>query len=281
MMTKRIIFGVLLAAMIVIICSCKKKDNAPGPGSQAKPAPAVNPLPSNPQQGTVWENSIGLKLVWIPPGEFEMGSDDGESNEKPIHTVKISKGYYMGIYEVTQEQYQKVMGTNPSKFKGEDNLPVEQVRWDDAVKFCENLTQKEGKTYRLPTEAEWEYACRAETTSKFSFGDSESQLVDYAWYDQNGGNKTHPVGTLKPNAWGLYDMHGNLFEWCRDWYAEDWYSKGPAENPLNESYGDTEFRVVRGGAWNNYASFCRVANRSYNNPSSRNLDIGFRLVLDF
>ncbi|MBN2272039.1 MAG: SUMF1/EgtB/PvdO family nonheme iron enzyme, partial [Sedimentisphaerales bacterium] len=121
MMTKRIIFGVLLAAMIVIVCSCEKH-NARGPGSQAQPSPAVNPLPSNPQQGTVWENSIGMKLVWIPPGEFEMGSDHGLSNEKPIHTVEISKGYYMGIYEVTQEQYQKVMGANPSEFKGDDNL---------------------------------------------------------------------------------------------------------------------------------------------------------------
>ena len=280
MMTKRIIFGVLLAAMIVIICSCKK-DNAPGPASQAQSAPAVNPLPSNPQQGTAWENSIGMKLVWIPPGAFEMGSDHGESNEKPIHTVKISKGYYMGIYEVTQEQYQKVMGTNPSEFKGDDNLPVETVSWNDAVKFCENFSQKEGKTYRLPTEAEWEYACRAGTTSEYSFGDSESQLVDYAWYNQNSGTSSHPVGTLKPNAWGLYDMHGNLWEWCQDWYAEDWYSKGPPENPLNESYGDKANRVLRGGSWINFASTCRAATRSYLRPDGRSIYYGFRVVLDF
>ena len=278
MMTKRIILGVLLAAMIVIICSCKK-DNAPGPASQAQPSPAVNPLPSNPQQGTVWKNSIGMKLVWIPPGEFEMGSDHGESNEKPIHTVKISKGYYMGIYEVTQEQYQEVMGTNPSHFKG-DHLPVETVSWNDAVKFCENLTQKEGKTYRLPTEAEWEYACRAGTTSKYSFGDSESQLVYYAWCSQNSGMKTHPVGTRKPNAWGLYDMHGNVWEFCQDWYAKDWYSKGPAENPLNERYGDNTSRVIRGGHWGTHAYTCGVADRPYNYPTGRYSGIGFRLVLD-
>jgi formylglycine-generating enzyme required for sulfatase activity len=278
MMTKRIIFGALLAAMIVIGCSCKK-DNEPGPASQGQPSPAVNPLPSNPQQGIIWENSIGMKLVWIPPGEFEMGSNDGESNEKPVHTVKISKGYYMGIYEVTQEQYRKVMGTNPSAFKGEDNLPVEQVCWDDTIEFCKRLSQKEGKTYRLPTEAEWEYACRAGTTSKFSFGDSESQLVDYAWYSQNSGNKTHPVGSLKPNAWGLYDMQGNLWEWCNDWYASDWYSKGPAENPLNESYGDKECRVLRGGCWSLNAGYCRVANRINYWPDFRFYFDGFRIVL--
>ena len=140
MMTKRIIFEVLLAATIVIICSCK------------------NPLSSNLQQGAVLENSIGMKLVWIPQGEFEMGSDQ-EPSEKSLHTVKITKDYYMGIYEVTQEQYQKVMSTNPSEFIGDDNLPVDTVSWDDAVEFCKNLSQKEGKTYRLPTEAEWEYAC--------------------------------------------------------------------------------------------------------------------------
>ena len=262
-MTKRIIFGVLLAAMIVTTCSCQ------------------SPLPSNPQQRTVLENSIGMKLVWIPPGEFEMGRDDGESNDNSIHTVKISKGYYMGIYEVTQEQYEKVMGANPSKIKRGDNLPVEWVSWNDAVKFCENLTQKEGKTYRLPTEAEWEYACRAGTTSEYNFGDSESQLVDYAWYNQNSGMKTHPVGTLKPNAWGLYDMHGNLSEWCQDWYAEDWYSKGPAENPLNESYGDTESRVLRGGGWNYNANRCRVANRYYRRGlDAPHYNIGFRVALD-
>jgi formylglycine-generating enzyme required for sulfatase activity len=195
--------------MIVIICSCKK-DKAPGPSSQAQPAPAVNPLPSNPQQGTVWENSISMKLVWIAPGEFKMGSNDGEDFEKPLHTVKITKGFYMGAFEVTQGQYQQVMGTNPSYFKGA-NLPVEQVSWDDAVEFCKKLSQKEGKTYRLPTEAEWEYACRAGTTTKFSFGDDESQLGEYAWYGKNSGMKTHPVGKKKPNAWGLFDMHGNVW----------------------------------------------------------------------
>jgi formylglycine-generating enzyme required for sulfatase activity len=227
---------------------------------------------------STWENSIGMKLVWILPGTFQMGSNDGEGFEKPRHTVKISKGFYMGIYEVTQEQYQKVMGTNPSMFNG-SNLPVEQVSWDDAVEFCKNLSQKEGKTYRLPTEAEWEYACRAGTTSRYSFGDSESQLGDYAWYNQNSGNTTHPVGEKKPNAWGLYDMHGNVWEWCQDWYAEDWYSKGPMENPLNESYGDKIFRVVRGGSCVGGSDRCRVWFRDFI-PIFRINGFGFRVVLD-
>jgi formylglycine-generating enzyme required for sulfatase activity len=242
----------------------------------------VKPMPSNPQQGTLWENSIGMKLVYIQPGEFQMGSNGSDrDDEKPIHTVTISKGFYMGIYEVTQEQYQKVMGINPSKFKGEDNLPVETVSWDDVVEFCKKLSQTEGKTYRLPTEAEWEYACRAGTTTKFSFGDDESQLDDYAWYTQNSGGKTHPVGEKNPNAWGLYDMLGNVWEWCQDRNAKDWYSKGPVENPLNESYGDKNCRVIRGGSWGYGSNECRVSLRGYGTPGIRGDDLGFRVVRGF
>jgi len=274
MMTKRIIFGVLAAAMIVTMFSCKK-DNAPGAGSQAQSAPAVNPLSPNPQQGTVLENSVGIKLVWIRAGEFEMGSDDGESHERPIHTVKITKGYYMGIYEVTQEQYRKVMGTNPSGFKGDDNLPVETVSWNDAVRFCEKLSQKEGKTYRLPTEAEWEYACRAGRTGKYCSGGSEAQFGDYAWYLQNSGKKTHPVGTLKPNAWGLYDMYGNVWEWCGDWYGE--YSSAAVTDPQGPSKALS--RILRGGSWESGPSRCRSANRSRITPGGRLNFFGFRIVV--
>jgi formylglycine-generating enzyme required for sulfatase activity len=230
------------------------------------------------QPGKVMVNSIGMKLVWVPSGEFQMGNND-QDNEKPIHTVKISKGFYMGIYEVTQKQYQKVMDANFSYVKG-STLPVETVTWNDAEEFCKKLSQKEGKTYRLPTEAQWEYACRAGTTSKYSFGDSESQLGDYAWYKGNSGDKTHPVGKKKPNAWGLYDMHGNVWEWCQDWYASDWYSKGPVENPLNESYGDKRGCVLRGGSWNDYAVNCRVSYRHSNGPSGQGSEYGFRVVLD-
>jgi formylglycine-generating enzyme required for sulfatase activity len=248
----------------------------------SEPKPSVPPVRSESKAGEAVTNSIGMKLVWILPGTFQMGGNDVFGAEKPIHTVKISKGFYMGVHEVTQGQYQLVMGTNPSKFKG-SNLPVEQVTWNDAVEFCKKLSQKEGKTYRLPTEAEWEYACRAGTTTKYSFGDSESHVGEYAWYGWGGNSnsKTHPVGTKKPNAWGLYDMHGNVFEWCQDWYASDWYSKGPAENPLNEGYGDRKYRVLRGGSWNGHPVYCQSGGRTMDLPDIRYDGYGFRVVLDF
>jgi formylglycine-generating enzyme required for sulfatase activity len=275
--------GILIGMLCGVVCLGCGKTNPPTGGASGEKASTGGSTKTDSvdrQPGEVMTNSIGMKLVYIQPGEFQMGSDDGQSNEKPIHTVKISKGFYIGIYEVTQEQYQKVMGTNPSYFKG-SNLPVESVSWADAVEFCKKLSQTEGKTYRLPTEAEWEYACRAGTTTQFSFGDDKSQLGDYAWYDKNSGGKPHPVGTKKPNAWGLYDMHGNAWEWCLDWYAKDWYSKGPEENPLNESYGDKWGRVVRGGFWFVNSGLCRVSHRDGYGPSSRGGDgVGFRVVLD-
>jgi formylglycine-generating enzyme required for sulfatase activity len=234
-------------------------------------------------------NSIGMKLILIPPGEFMMGSPDSEkyrqSDEGPQHRVRISKGFYMSVTEVTQAQWQAVMGSNPSLFKGflgldkNDDLPVECVSWNDAVEFCRKLSQKEGKSYRLPTEAEWEYACRAGTTTRFYFGDSDSQLSDYAWCDEDSGNKTYPVGQKKPNAFGLYDMHGNVWEWCSDWYDENYYSESPADDPKGPSTG--QYLVLRGGSWSNLASSCRVANRDYSGPNLHTNYIGFRLVQDF
>ena len=169
-------------------------------------------------------NSIGMKLVLIPAGEFLMGSPESDSDapdeEKPQHKVRISKPFYLGVTEVTQEQYERVMGENPSRFKGDPQRPVEKVSWEDAVAFCRKLSEKEGRTYRLPTEAEWEYACRAGSQTKWSFGDDDSALKEYAWYLDNADSTTHPVAQKKPNAWGLYDMHGNVWEWCQDWYGD-------------------------------------------------------------
>ena len=226
-----------------------------------------------PSPGEVITNSIGMKLVWIPAGNFMMGSDSGESNEKPIHSVRISKGFYMGQTEVTQAQYTAVMGTNPSNFKG-DNLPVETVSWNDATEFCRKLSQKEnGRTYMLPTEAQWEYACRAQSTTVFSFGNSESALGDYAWYSSN---KTHPVGQKRPNGFGLYDMHGNVWEWCSDFYDSNYYGRNDNVDPENTNSDSN--RVLRGGCWYDDALRCRSAYRSWSIPGDRYSDGGFRVV---
>src|SRR5205085_11701074 len=171
------------------------------------------------------QSRAGVEFVWILAGSFMMGSENGDSDEKPAHRVTISEGFYMGKYEVTQAQWQAVMGNNPSNFKGCDNCPVEQVSWDDAVSFIAKLNaQNDGYTYRLPTEAEWEYACRAGTTTAFAFGDSLSSEQanfdgDYPYGGAPKGvyrQKTTSVGRFQPNAWGLYDMHGNVWEWCED-----------------------------------------------------------------
>ena len=152
-----------------------------------------------------------MQFALIPAGEFPMGSASGGDNERPVHTVRISKPFYLGIHEVTQGQWETVMGNNPSKFKGDANRPVEMVSWEEVQKFIDKLNSKEGGTkYRLPTEAEWEYAARAGSATAYSFGDDSGQLGKYAWFEGNAGSTTHPVGKLQPNAWGLYDMHGNV-----------------------------------------------------------------------
>jgi formylglycine-generating enzyme required for sulfatase activity len=234
-------------------------------------------------------NSIGTKLVLVPKGTFAMGfleSDkDGYKGESQ-HKVTISNDYYLGVYEVTQSEYQQVMTTNPSYFQGEkikgdsSPHPVEQVSWNDAVEFCKRLSElpeekKAGRVYRLPTEAEWEYACRAGSKTAYSFGESSQSLGDYAWFNGNGNFQTHPVGQKKPNAWGLYDMHGNVFEWCSDRLGE--YPKGAVSDPAGPEEGS--YRVGRGGGWRYGAAYCRSAGRNGYGPSARNDDCGFRVAL--
>jgi len=220
-----------------------------------------------------------MKLVLIRPGKFMMGSPDSEqgreSKEGPQHEVVITKPFYMGVTEVTQAQYEAVMGMNPSKFTGPTN-PVEYVSWDDAVLFCRKLSEKTGKTARLPTEAEWEYACRAGTKTRFSFGDSDSVLGDYAWWESNCGGKTHPVGQKKPNPWGLYDMHGNVWEWCADRYGS--YSSGVSTDPQGATSGDR--RLVRGRSWRDDGpGDFRCAARHVIGPAYRGDDRGFRVAM--
>ncbi len=231
-------------------------------------------------------NSIGMKLRLIPAGEFMMGSPATESDRKDDetqHRVSITKPFYLGVTEVTQEQYQEVMGTNPSEadrdeLKGPQN-PVETVSWADAVEFCRKLSampaeKTAGHVYRLPTEAEWEYACRSGTTTAYSFGDDAPRLGDYGWFEGNSDSKTHPVGEKKPNAWGLYDMHGNVLEWCQDWYGD--YPSGSATDPTGATSGS--LRVDRGGGWSPDAGSCRSAYRSWDTPVIRGNDLGFRVL---
>ncbi len=214
-------------------------------------------------------NSIGMKLVLIHPGSFTMGSPVGEvgrTEKERQHEVTIDESFYIGAFEVTQEEYEKVIGSNPSAFKDVRN-PVETVSWDDAVACCEKLSEvaeekAEGRKYRLPTEAEWEYACRASSTTAYSFGDSMELLEDYAWRGQEFTGKTHHVGEKKANKWRLHDMHGNVWEWCQ------------------ESHPDfPTYRVFRGGSWTSINIFCRSACRRANVPTLRSHDIGFRVAM--
>jgi len=211
-----------------------------------------------------------MKLVLIRPGKFMMGGEEGQRE------VTLSKPFYMGVIEVTQEQYQAVMGRNPSHFKGATN-PVENVSWNDATEFCKVLSYKTYMTRRparLPTQAEWEYACRAGSKTKFCFGDATEGLGDYAWYTANSGGTTHPAGQKKPNAWGLYDMHGNAMEWCADWL--DVYPVGAVDPPGPAS---GSFRVRRGGTWSSHPIQCGAAFPGGSIPDYRNDETGCRVVV--
>jgi formylglycine-generating enzyme required for sulfatase activity len=230
-----------------------------------------------------YTNSIGMKFVLISSGSFMMGADknieEAGDDEQPRHQVTISNFFYLGVYEVTQRQWQAVMGNNPSKFKGNDS-PVEEVSWGDIQVFIRRLNKKEGHSrYRLPTEAEWEYAARAGSTSAYFFGDDESQLGDHAWYGANSGETTHPVGQKRPNAWGLYDMIGNVWEWVGDWYGEAYYANSPSADPTGPLSGTK--RINRGCGWAHDASSCRSAIRFDDWPDARREHDGFRLVLPF
>jgi formylglycine-generating enzyme required for sulfatase activity len=224
-------------------------------------------------------NNVTLKLVCIPAGKFIMGSPDTEQGrqaiEGPQHAVTITKPFYMGVTEVTEEQYETVVGRNPSQFMGPTN-PVNTLCWDDAIAFCSTLSEKTHKTVRLPTEAEWEYACRAGSTTRFSFGDSDNALDEYAWYTGNWAGTIHPVGQKKPNAWGLYDMHGNVWEWCQDWFGA--YAARAVTDPGGPSSGSG--CVVRGGSANSYPHLCHSAARREHSKGDRYLNVGFRVCLD-
>ena len=220
-------------------------------------------------------NGVTFEMVPVNGGSFMMGSDDGHADEKPTHRVTVSD-FYIGKTEVTQALWKAVMGDNPSNFRG-DNLPVESISWDDAQQFIEKLNRLTGKKYRLPTEAEWEYAAGGGSTNrtKWSGTDDESSVTNYAWYGSNSGDQTHEVASKLPNSLGLYDMSGNVWEWCNDWYGS--FSSNDQVNPKGASSGS--YRVIRGGSWDYFLSYCRVAYRNRSGPDFRYNFLGFRLSL--
>jgi formylglycine-generating enzyme required for sulfatase activity len=216
----------------------------------------------------VIKTRCGMDMASVSGGQFTMGVNEGPVDAKPAHQVKVD-GFLMDQHEITQEVYEKVTGKNPSRRKNPQN-PVEQVTWSAAVRFCNARSTQEGLTpcydtntwkcdfsasgYRLPTEAEWEYACRAGSSTRFYFGESAEDLKSYAWFEGNSQSKPHPVGQRKPNAWGLYDMAGNVWEWCNDFYGAKYYRDSPGDNPRGPQQG--EKRALRGGAWSSSAGNC-------------------------
>ncbi len=307
----------LFSMAVVCLCGCGQDAVYPFTQVGAKPGEADNPcgcgqdaaypfLQDGAKLGEVDKSkvitdSIGMKLVLIPKGTFLMGRPPGEIGsfkDELGHDVTISRDYYMGVHEVTQAQYKKLMGKNPSHFQGDrvaerhpqtkrvvkdvdsSNHPVEQVSWDEAVEFCQRLSalpeeKQAGRVYRLPTEAQWEYACRAGSTTLYGYGDNPGSLRDYAWYEDNSASQTHAVGQKKPNAWGLYDMHGNVFEWCSDWYAKDYYTQSPKDNPEGPISGS--LRVFRGGSCSTHSFWCRSTGRAWRFPRNRYINVGFRV----
>ena len=215
------------------------------------------------------------QFALIPAGTFQMGSRNGDSDEQPVHTVNITKAFYLQKTEVTQGQWRAVMGTSPSHFSAcGDTCPVEEVSWDDIQRFLTALNAMDpGKGYRLPTEAEWEYAARAGTTGDYS---GTGVLDEMGWHSGNSGSQTHPVAQKAANAWGLFDMHGNVWEWVNDWYSATYYSVSPTNDPTGPAIAS--YRVLRGGSWAFSANNARSAARGGGNPNYRGSSLGFRLA---
>jgi formylglycine-generating enzyme required for sulfatase activity len=280
-LTARLAAPVGLSSLLLVVCLVAGQQTDESGGASAGP------------QTT--RTTTGFEMVLVSSGWLEMGSDHGRADEAPVHKVWVD-ALYVDTYEVTQEQYGQLVLGNPSHFKGPKN-PVEQVSWAAATLFCNARSQAEGlepcyneetvecdfeaSGYRLPTEAEWEYACRAGTGTDYSFGDDAGGLGDCAWYEDNSLETTQPVGQKEPNAWGLYDMHGNVAEWCNDLYDPRYYEKSPERNPRGPAEGD-EY-ILRGGAYNASPDECRSAYRlgddpGFQDPCFRGDHIGFRCV---
>ena len=269
--------GAMLAPAFcaLLVLGCGKK------GAPQRPATPRTNAP------TPITTKLGLKMVLVPGAKFLMGDDSGEDDERPSHEVQIS-AFYIDQFEVTQAAFERLMGRNPAKSKGADK-PVEQVSWHAAAKFCNMRSLREGldpcydpstlecdlsaNGYRLPTEAEWEYACRAGTRTKYSFGSDPGKLPQYGWFKTNSNKTSHPVGQKAPNPWGLFDMHGNVSEWCHDLYSEDYYAHSDSTDPCGPATG--EERVLRGGNWSATAESCRSSARYSEPPGFADVCFGY------
>ena len=287
------LFPLFLLAQLPVTRSSTKPKAKPKTEQAAKPTPAKKKTnqpakPNNGQRSNVTSTSasnakLNLKnltsnMVYVSGGTFTMGAtseqgSDAHDREKPAHSVTVS-GFYICMYEVTQALWKAVMGSNPSNWKG-DNLPVETVSWNDCQDFIRKLNALTGKNFRLPTEAEWEFAARGGNNSRGYKYAGSNNIGDVAWYDGNSGSKTHVVGTKSPNELGIYDMSGNVWEWCQDWYGN--YSSASQTNPTGASSGPD--RVLRGGSWSRDAGDCRSSIRRYDGPRNNYISNGLRLVL--
>ena len=265
-----------VAVCLVVIATCGCDRSQPTPPVASNPTAVATPAPTPVEDMELPDSatSIGMEFKLIPAGTFTMGRG------VYAHEVTLTQPFQIGVHEVTQAQYKQVLGGNPSRLQGVDN-PVENVSWDKAVKFCRGLNElpaekAAGHVYRLPTEAEWEYACLAGTTTMYSFGDDNTASGQYGWYSDNSGGKTHPVGVKQPNAWGLYDMHGNVYEWCWDWYGK--YPRDAVTDPTGPATGSS--RVFRGGGVFSGVRHAISSNRYKRDPSFGGYgDVGFRVVL--
>jgi len=263
------IIGCVLVMSLLLFAGCRKPEAAAAPSIKTIMTPT------------------GIEMALIPGGTFVMGNEKGDDDEKPAHSVAVAS-FYMDRYEVTQKAYESLMGSNPSKFK-DPQRPVERASWVAAIKYCNMRSMKEGlqpcydiekvecnfaaNGYRLPTEAEWEYACRAGTSGAYSFGENSADLGAHAWTKSNSGQTTHPVGQKKPNSWGLYDMYGNVAEWCNDRYGEKEYAVRAADNPHGPANGDE--RILRGGSWRGAEDRCRSSARASETPGLADVCFGY------
>ena len=268
--SKSILFAPLLSLLLggVLVVSCGDDDNE---GDVQTSSSNQNGGNVNYKVYTV--NGVSFTMIAVKGGTFQMGNDVGYEWEKPVHQVTLSD-YYIGETEVTQELWNAVMGSNPSKFTGNMQRPVEMVSWNDCQTFISKLNQLTGKTFRLPTEAQWEYAARGGNKSKGYIYSGSNEIDEVAWYEYNSGGMTHPVQTKAPNELGIYDMTGNVYEWCTDWYGA--YSSAAQTDPTGPATGSD--RVYRGGSWGSDATFCRVANRNNYTPTNSYFHLGLRLA---